>query len=244
MRIGTESRTAVDDYGQTVAPARSGHRHGVRYRRQPPWHSGSTNWFILPAMEIPEEHLAIIRLPPYFEILFLSALMRRNFGAKPAIFIAPFQNSESDPGGIFPRNGLYKTNWEFHFLDKKGKCRCPGKRVCSMSTDSRDGYTVVDESRQLKLCEPVSQIPTSDSSLFSGMFTTKQNALSKKRAMSSFYSKKRPDVEEVSTNTLCQCPRGHYCPEHHSQPSVISSPSSFKEEHIRTYSGYCTSELL
>lgn len=58
-----------------------------------------------------------------------------------------------------------------------------------------------------------------------------------------FTVKKRPDVEEVSTNTLCQCPHGHHCPQHHSEPSVISSPSSFTEEHIRTYSGYCTSEV-
>ncbi|PRD27410.1 UNVERIFIED_CONTAM: aos [Trichonephila clavipes] len=200
------------------------------------------------------------------------------------------------------RVDVYSTPW----IERQ--CRCPGKRVCSMSTDSRDGYTVVDESRQLKLCEPVSQIPTCryfrdvawtyatfpdnttkqtmhcvcpknsvayifkheiyntpegvtvlyflacspqsvctkpKSPNLEGFYKVKDTKMrcQRKEPCRLFTVKKRPDVEEVSTNTLCQCQRGHYCPEHHSQPSVISSPSSFKEEHIRTYSGYCTSEL-
>lgn len=58
-----------------------------------------------------------------------------------------------------------------------------------------------------------------------------------------FTVKKKADVEEVNTSTLCQCPHGHHCPRHHFDPSVIFSPSSFKEDHIKTYSGYCAFDM-
>ncbi|GIY90877.1 protein giant-lens [Caerostris extrusa] len=235
----------------------------------------------------------------------------------------------------------YSTPW----IERQ--CRCPNKRVCSMSADSRDGYTIVDKNRQLKLCEPVNRLPTcryfrdvawtyttypdnttkqtmhcacpknSVAYIFKNeAFSTedgigglyflacspqsvkeeagvtvacvegsavsvcypdlrKQHSHSfrshdpypafvfshsrkmlnakacekkmrcqRKEPCRLFTVKKRPDVEEVSTSTLCQCPKDHNCPEHHSQPSVILTPSSFTEQHIRTYSGYCTPNNL
>ncbi|XP_075227347.1 protein argos [Lycorma delicatula] len=45
-------------------------------------------------------------------------------------------------------------------------------------------------------------------------------------------------LDEVNTNTLCQCPHNHYCPRHHTDPGVIQG-KSYVEENIRTYSGYC-----
>lgn len=53
-----------------------------------------------------------------------------------------------------------------------------------------------------------------------------------------FTVKKRQQVEEVNTNTLCQCPHGHRCPHHHTDVGVIPS-KLFSEEQVRTYSGYC-----
>ncbi|GIY75350.1 protein giant-lens [Caerostris darwini] len=178
----------------------------------------------------------------------------------------------------------YSTPW----IERQ--CRCPNKRVCSMSADSRDGYTIVDKNRQLKLCEPVNRLPTcryfrdvawtyttypdnttkqtmhcacpknSVAYIFKneafnteggigGLYFLACSPQSKMRCQRKepcrlFTVKKRPDVEEVSTSTLCQCPKDHNCPEHHSQPSVILTPSSFTEQHIRTYSGYCTPNNL
>ncbi|XP_054714754.1 LOW QUALITY PROTEIN: uncharacterized protein LOC129224338 [Uloborus diversus] len=68
-------------------------------------------------------------------------------------------NNESDlpecgPMTVCNRVDTYSTPWV------ERQCRCPGKKICSMSIDARDGYTVVDKSRQLKLCEPVSRLPT------------------------------------------------------------------------------------
>ncbi|XP_066994111.1 protein giant-lens [Anabrus simplex] len=56
-----------------------------------------------------------------------------------------------------------------------------------------------------------------------------------------FTLRKRPELlEEVNTSTLCQCPHGHTCPRHHTEPGVIPG-NSYTEEAIRTYSGYCVS---
>ncbi|XP_046678881.1 protein giant-lens [Homalodisca vitripennis] len=45
-------------------------------------------------------------------------------------------------------------------------------------------------------------------------------------------------LDEVNTNTLCQCPHNHYCPTHHTDPGTVQG-KSYVEENIRTYSGYC-----
>ncbi|KFM68645.1 hypothetical protein X975_08193, partial [Stegodyphus mimosarum] len=182
------------------------------------------------------------------------------------------------------RVDTYSTPW----IERQ--CRCPGKKICSMSMDPRDGFTVMDKSRQLKLCEPVSRLPTCgyfrDIAWTHAIYpdnTTKQTVhcmcpknsvayilrhevyntqdgmtviyfmacspLSKMRCQRKepcrlFTVTKRPDVEEVSMNTLCQCPHGHRCPQHHTEPSVTGGSTSFTGEPVRTYSGYCTSEML
>ncbi|CAG2166901.1 unnamed protein product [Oppiella nova] len=56
-----------------------------------------------------------------------------------------------------------------------------------------------------------------------------------------FTVRKRPDVEEVNTNTLCQCAEGYVCPTHHKQANVITAGTVYGvTDHIRTYSGYCS----
>ncbi|RZF46482.1 hypothetical protein LSTR_LSTR007598 [Laodelphax striatellus] len=55
-----------------------------------------------------------------------------------------------------------------------------------------------------------------------------------------FTVRKRQELlDEVNTNTLCQCPHGHTCPTHHThQPGVVQG-KTYLEENVRTYSGYC-----
>ncbi|EEB16297.1 conserved hypothetical protein [Pediculus humanus corporis] len=50
--------------------------------------------------------------------------------------------------------------------------------------------------------------------------------------------KRQERLEEVNTNTLCQCSHAHRCPKHHTDPGVLTG-KSYVEEAIRTYSGYC-----
>ncbi|XP_031335871.1 protein giant-lens [Photinus pyralis] len=50
---------------------------------------------------------------------------------------------------------------------------------------------------------------------------------------------KRPELlDEVNTNTLCQCPHAHKCPHHHTDYGVIAG-KSYTEEAVSTYSGFC-----
>lgn len=53
-----------------------------------------------------------------------------------------------------------------------------------------------------------------------------------------FTAKKRSQVEEVNTNTLCQCPHGHKCPRRHTDVGVVPG-KVYTEDLIRTYSAYC-----
>ena len=53
-----------------------------------------------------------------------------------------------------------------------------------------------------------------------------------------FTARKRSKVEEVNTNTLCQCPGGYSCPANHRHPSVLIG-TSHPLDNFRTYSGYC-----
>jgi hypothetical protein len=56
-----------------------------------------------------------------------------------------------------------------------------------------------------------------------------------------FTVRKRQELlDEVNTNTLCQCPHGHTCPRRHTDAGVIVG-KSYTEEAIKTYSGYCIS---
>ena len=53
-----------------------------------------------------------------------------------------------------------------------------------------------------------------------------------------FTARKRPKVEEVTTNTLCQCGVGYTCPNNHRHSSVLLG-TSYPLDNIKTYSGYC-----
>ncbi|XP_076043496.1 protein argos [Oratosquilla oratoria] len=53
-----------------------------------------------------------------------------------------------------------------------------------------------------------------------------------------FTVKKRTEIEEVNTNTLCRCPHAHTCPQHHLDAGVIPG-KTYTEDSVRTYSGYC-----
>ncbi|XP_039291877.1 uncharacterized protein LOC111056787 isoform X2 [Nilaparvata lugens] len=46
-------------------------------------------------------------------------------------------------------------------------------------------------------------------------------------------------LDEVNTNTLCQCPRDHSCPTHHTHTAGVVQGKTYLEENVRTYSGYC-----
>ncbi|KAJ6628665.1 Protein giant-lens, partial [Pseudolycoriella hygida] len=50
--------------------------------------------------------------------------------------------------------------------------------------------------------------------------------------------KRQEFLDEVNTNPLCQCPRSHRCPRHHTDAGVLLG-KSYIEDNIRTYSGYC-----
>lgn len=53
--------------------------------------------------------------------------------------------------------------------------------------------------------------------------------------------KRQEFLDEVNTNPLCQCPRNHRCPRHHTDAGVLLG-KSYIEDNIRTYSGYCMPE--
>ena len=48
----------------------------------------------------------------------------------------------------------------------------------------------------------------------------------------------RPEVDEVTTSTLCSCPHGHRCPAHHLGVGVVPG-RVYSEDAVRAYSGYC-----
>ncbi|KAJ8923709.1 hypothetical protein NQ315_010290 [Exocentrus adspersus] len=48
---------------------------------------------------------------------------------------------------------LYDNPWV------ERQCRCPGEKTCPLGTQTDDGYTFVEKTRQYKLCEPTKKIP-------------------------------------------------------------------------------------
>merc|ERR1712018_947100 len=48
----------------------------------------------------------------------------------------------------------------------------------------------------------------------------------------------RPKADEVSTNSLCSCPRKRKCPKHHLDAGVIPG-KIYSDAAVRTYSAYC-----
>ncbi|CAG7723130.1 unnamed protein product [Allacma fusca] len=53
-----------------------------------------------------------------------------------------------------------------------------------------------------------------------------------------FTVKRRTNVTEVNSSSLCQCPRGFHCPSHHTESGAIPG-KYYAETQMRTYSGYC-----
>ncbi|XP_022252181.1 protein giant-lens-like [Limulus polyphemus] len=67
-------------------------------------------------------------------------------------------NSEEDlpecgQWSVCNRVDTYSTPWV------ERRCRCPGKKSCSLSLDDQDGHTVVSKTRQYKVCESVRKLP-------------------------------------------------------------------------------------
>ncbi|XP_026326118.1 protein giant-lens [Hyposmocoma kahamanoa] len=50
--------------------------------------------------------------------------------------------------------------------------------------------------------------------------------------------RRHEQIDEVNASTICQCPRDHSCPKHHTEPGVLPGVT-YAAEDIRTYHGYC-----
>lgn len=65
---------------------------------------------------------------------------------------------------------------------------------------------------------------------------------SRKEPCKLFSARRRHEqIDEVNANTICQCPRDHTCPRHHTEPGVLAGVT-YAAEDIRTYHGYCMPE--
>lgn len=70
-----------------------------------------------------------------------------------------FQKSEADlpecrdKSEVCSKVDLYGDPWV------ERQCRCASGRSCSRSLHADDGHTIVDKTRQYKLCEPVKRLP-------------------------------------------------------------------------------------
>ena len=59
----------------------------------------------------------------------------------------------SDRSEVCSKVDLYGSPWV------ERQCRCPDGRTCPSSLHGDDGHTIVDKTRQYKLCEPVKRLP-------------------------------------------------------------------------------------
>ena len=59
----------------------------------------------------------------------------------------------SDRSEVCSKVDLYGSPWV------ERQCRCPDGRACPSSLHGDDGHTIVDKTRQYKLCEPVKRLP-------------------------------------------------------------------------------------
>ncbi|KAL4717113.1 hypothetical protein ACJJTC_017000 [Scirpophaga incertulas] len=65
---------------------------------------------------------------------------------------------------------------------------------------------------------------------------------SRKEPCKLFSARRRHEqIDEVNANTICQCPRDHVCPKHHTEIGVLAGVT-YAAEDIRTYHGYCLPE--
>ncbi|KAI8041798.1 hypothetical protein M5D96_006067, partial [Drosophila gunungcola] len=113
------------------------------------------------------------------------------------------------------------TAAELNVTEQIVHCRCPRNSVTYLTKrepigDGSPGY------RYLFACSPLTRL-----------------RCQRKQPCKLFTVRKRQEfLDEVNINSLCQCPKGHRCPSHHTQSGVIAG-ESFLEDNIQTYSGYC-----
>ncbi|XP_017017783.1 protein giant-lens [Drosophila kikkawai] len=113
------------------------------------------------------------------------------------------------------------TAAELNVTEQIVHCRCPRNSVTYLTKrepvgEGSPGY------RYLFACSPVTRL-----------------RCQRKQPCKLFTVRKRQEfLDEVNINALCQCPKGHRCPSHHTQSGVIAG-ESFLEDNIQTYSGYC-----
>ncbi|XP_037934471.1 protein giant-lens [Teleopsis dalmanni] len=113
------------------------------------------------------------------------------------------------------------TSTELNVTEQIVHCRCPKNSVTYLTkrepaADGSNGYTY------LFACSPLTRI-----------------RCQRKQPCKLFTVRKRQEfLDEVNINALCQCPKAHHCPSHHTQSGVIPG-ESFLEDNIQTYSGYC-----
>nr|pir giant lens protein precursor - fruit fly (Drosophila sp.) [Drosophila sp. (in: flies)]AAA28379.1 argos [Drosophila melanogaster]AAB25390.1 eye imaginal disc neuronal differentiation regulator [Drosophila sp. (in: flies)]CAA46279.1 giant lens protein [Drosophila melanogaster] len=113
------------------------------------------------------------------------------------------------------------TAAELNVTEQIVHCRCPRNSVTYLTKrepigNDSPGY------RYLFACSPLTRL-----------------RCQRKQPCKLFTVRKRQEfLDEVNINSLCQCPKGHRCPSHHTQSGVIAG-ESFLEDNIQTYSGYC-----
>lgn len=85
--------------------------------------------------------------------------MKRSVALDACLLILIFQDSEDelpeclDRSEVCSKVDLYGSPWV------ERQCRCPDGRTCPSSLHGDDGHTIVDKTRQYKLCEPVKRLP-------------------------------------------------------------------------------------
>ncbi|XP_065360847.1 protein giant-lens [Calliphora vicina] len=113
------------------------------------------------------------------------------------------------------------TSAEVNSTEQIVHCRCPKNSVTYLTKrepldDGNSGY------KYLFACSPLTRL-----------------RCQRKQPCKLFTVRKRQEfIDEVNINALCQCPKGHHCPSHHTQSGVIAG-ETFLEDNIQTYSGYC-----
>ncbi|XP_034109771.1 protein giant-lens [Drosophila albomicans] len=113
------------------------------------------------------------------------------------------------------------TAAELNVTEQIVHCRCPKNSVTYLTKR-----------------EPVANDSTAYRYLFACSPLTRLRCQRKQPCKLFTVRKRQEFLDEVNINSLCQCPKGHRCPSHHTQSGVITG-ESFLEDNIQTYSGYC-----
>ncbi|KAL7733746.1 hypothetical protein ACLKA6_011476 [Drosophila palustris] len=113
------------------------------------------------------------------------------------------------------------TAAELNVTEQIVHCRCPKNSVTYLTKR-----------------EPVSNDSTAYRYRFACSPLTRLRCQRKQPCKLFTVRKRQEFLDEVNINSLCQCPKGHRCPSHHTQSGVLAG-ESFLEDNIQTYSGYC-----